>query len=199
MKLFLSSLQGRCLPALALGIACLSAVGPVLAQAADPKLEWASKVVQLQQGPELERLVAQLADSASQDLLQNWGPKLQEVTPAPRQQKAREELNAELTKYFADVSKAIAAKVSKVTADSLVPAYMDKFTLDELKQLAAFFESPAVKKYQASAPELGGVFVKQLVEATRTEVLARGAEFDVAAGKIVPAAQSKPAAPAIKK
>ena len=42
------------------------------AQAPDAKLEWATRVVALQQGPELQRLVSQLADSATQEILQNY-------------------------------------------------------------------------------------------------------------------------------
>lgn len=168
-------------------------------QTADPKLEWATKVVTLQQGPELDRLVAQLSDSAIQEVLQNWGPKLQTNVPKARQLQATDELNAELKKYFDDVSKVISGKAGKVSSDALIPAYMERFTLDELKQLAAFFESPAIKKYQAAAPELGNFFVKQLVEATRTDVTARVRQFDEAAAKIVgtaPASKAAPAGPA---
>ncbi len=167
------------------------------AQTADPKLEWATKVVALQQGPELDRLVAQLSDSAIQEVLQNWGPKLQTSVPKARQQQATDDLNTELKKYFEDVSKVINGRVAKVSNDSLVPAYMERFTLDELKQLAAFFESPAIKKYQIAAPELGNFFVKQLVDATRTDVTARVRQFDEAAAKIVGAAPAARAAPAV--
>ncbi len=167
------------------------------AQTADPKLEWATKVVALQQGPELDRLVAQLSDSAIQEVLQNWGPKLQTSVPKARQQQATDDLNTELKKYFEDVSKVISGRVAKVSNDSLVPAYMERFTLDELKQLAAFFESPAIKKYQIAAPELGNFFVKQLVDATRTDVTARVRQFDEAAAKIVGAAPAARAAPAV--
>ncbi len=167
------------------------------AQTADPKLEWATKVVASQQGPELDRLVAQLADSAIQEVLQNWGPKLQTSVPKARQQQATDDLNAELKKYFEDVSKVISGKVSKVSTDALIPAYMERFTLDELKQIAAFFESPAIKKYQAAAPELGSFFVKQLVDATRSDVTARVRQFDEAAARIVGSAPAAKAAPAV--
>ncbi len=173
---------------------------PAMAQTADPKLEWATKVVALQQGPELERLVNQLADSASQDVLQAWAPKLQANVSKEKMQQARESLNTELKKYFDDVYKTINSKTTKVSTDALIPVYMQKFSLEELKQLVAFFESPAVKKYQAAAPELGNAFVQQLIEATRADVTARGKQFDDAATKIigsVPAAtqpeKSKPA------
>ena len=175
-------------------------LSPVYAQTVDPKLEWATKVVALQQGPELDRLVNQLADSAAQDVLQAWAPRLQSNVPKERMEQARNSLNAELKTYFDDVFKTISAKTGRVSSDALVPVYMQKFSLEELKQLVGFFESPAVKKYQAAAPELGNVFVQQLIEATRTDVVARGKQFDEAAVKIVgipsatsPAGKSRPA------
>lgn len=180
----------------ALAIASLAFSTASHAQTADPKLEWATKVVTLQQGPELERLVGQLADSATQEVLQNWGPKLQANVPKAKQQQATDELNAELKKCFDDISKAINGKVGKVSSDALIPAYMDRFTVDELKQLAAFFESPTIKKYQATAPELGSLFIKQLIEATRADVTARVKQFDDAAAKIIGAAPAAKPAPA---
>ncbi|RYX95282.1 MAG: DUF2059 domain-containing protein [Comamonadaceae bacterium] len=176
------------------------------AQTADPKREWAVKVVSLQQGPELDRLVDQLADSTTQQLLATWRPKLQANVPAARLPQVTEQLNAELKKYFEDVSGVIGGKVTKVSTDALVPAYMERFTLDELKQIASFFESPAIKKYQAAAPELGSVFVTQLVEATRDDVNARMKTFDSAADKIIgskpataPSSTPKSATPPAKK
>ena len=166
-------------------IAGLALSATVNAQTADPKLEWATKAVALQQGPELERLIGQLADSATQDILQNWGPKLQSDVPPAKMEQAKERLNIELKKYFDDVSTTINGKAGKVSANALIPAYMERFTLDELKQLVAFFESPAIKKYQSAAPELGSLFVKQLIEETRADVIVRSRQFDDAATKII--------------
>lgn len=171
------------------------------AQTADPKVELATKVVALQQGPELDRLVQQLSGGATQELIASWGPRLEASVPKAKQQKASEDLNVELKKYSEDAGKLINKQVSKVSADTLVPAYVEKFSLDELKQLVAFFESPAIKKYQSTAPELGNIFVQKLIEASRSDVVARAKQFDDAAVKIVgnspaPAAPGK--APAKK-
>ena len=171
------------------------------AQPADPKLEWATRLVALQQGPDLDSLVEQLAGSATQDLISGWESRLETSVPPARQAKATEELNAELAKFAADANKIIGSKVSQANKDALVPAYMDRFTLEELKQLTAFFDSPAVKKYKATTPDLVNVFVKQLVESSRTEVLARAKQFNETATKIVgaaPAAKPAGAAPAAK-
>ena len=103
-------------------------------------------------------------------------------------EQAKESLNTELKKYFDDVSTTINSKAGKVSANALIPAYMERFTLDELKQLVGFFESPAIKKYQLAAPELGSLFVKQLIEETRSDVIVRTRQFDDAATKIIGAA-----------
>ena len=165
-------------------LAALSSPG-LSAQTADPKIEWATKVVALQQGPELDRLVAQLTESSVQDLVNNWGPKLDAGVSKARLPKATEELNAELKNYAADAQKVIAGKVASVSNDAMVAAYAERFTLDELKQIAGFFEAPAIKKYQAQAPELGNLFVQKLLEAARPDVAARAAQFNSAATKIV--------------
>ena len=175
-----------------------------IAQAANFKTELAARVVALQQGPELERLVAQLAGSTTQQLIANWGPKLESNVPKAKQEKASEELNAELKKYADDTVQLINKQVKKVSADVLVPAYAERFTQEELQQIAAFFDSPVIKKYQAAAPELGNSFVQKLVEVTRPDVVARARQFDDAALKIVgstpisPSSEPKSGKPAKK-
>lgn len=181
----------------ALAIASFTLCTTTQAQTTDPKLEWAAKVA-TQQGPELERLVRQLAEGSAQDVLQAWSPKLQSNVPKDKLQQATAQLNAELKMYFDDVTKVINGKVAKASTDALIPAYMEKFTLDELKQLAAFFDSPAIKKYQVAAPELGNIFIKQLIDASRVDVMARGQQFDESATKIIgttPAPKVSPSGP----
>ncbi len=165
--------------------------------AADPKLEWATKVVALQQGPDMDRLVTQLAGGTTQDMINNWQPRLQTNVAKPQQAKVTTELNAELQKYSNEVTKIIRDKVQKVSTDSLVPVYMERFNLEEMKQIAAFLEAPAIRKYQSIAPELGSIFAGKLVEASRAEVIARAKQFDEAAARIVgPAPAAAPAAAA---
>jgi len=169
---------------------------------ADPKLEWATKVVALQQGPDMDRLVANLASGTTQDMINNWQPRMLANVAKPQQAKVTAELDAELQKYSDEVSKIIRSKLQKVSADALVPVYLERFTLDELKQIAGFLEAPAIRKYQGIAPELGSIFANKLVEASRAEVIARAKLFDDAATRIVgpapAAAPAKPAAPTAK-
>lgn len=161
---------------------------------ADPKLELATKVVALQQA-DLDGLVGQLVSAASQDIVAGWAPRFDSSVPKARQAKATEEFNAELTKFAADANKIISAKVGQSNTEALIPAYMERFSLEELRQLAAFFESPVIRKYKTATPELVDVFVKKLVASTQSDIQARAKQFDAAASKIV---GSAPAAPAAK-
>ena len=188
--------MNRTLTALLLA-ACTFSSG-IQAQPADPKLEWATRLVALQQGPDLDSLVDRLATSASQDLIGGWEPRVGLITPQAKQAKVAEEINAEIVKFATDANKIISGKVAQVGRDALVPAYMERFTLDELKQLTAFFESPAVKKYQAATPAMVNVFLQKLVETSRGEIQTRAKQFDEVAGKIagpLPAAKPPVAAP----
>jgi len=163
--------------------------------AADPKLEWATKVVTLQQGPDMERLVTSLANGTTQDMINNWQPRLLTNVAKPQQAKVSAELNTELQKYSDEVSQIIRSKLQQVGTNALVPVYMERFTLEELKQIATFLEAPAIRKYQSIAPELGSIFTSKLVEASRAEVIVRAKQFDEAATRIVgPAPATAPAA-----
>ena len=185
---------------LTLALASLALSTALHAQTTDAKIDLAAKVVKLQQGPELDRLIAQLAGSTTQELIATWGPKMEANVAKANQQKASEALNAELKKYSDDANQLITKQVAKVSTDVLVPAYAERFTLEELQQIAAFFESPAIQKYQASSPELGNAFIQKLIDASRADVLARAKQFDAVAQKIVggPAPAPKASPPAKK-
>lgn len=151
---------------------------------ADPKLELAGKVAQLQKGPEMDRLLQQLALASSQPLVSNWGPRVQGL-PESKKKLVSEGLNAELQKFKHDALKVFTARADKIASDSLTPAYAEKFTQDELKQLTALLDSPVYKKYQSLAPELGSVFVQNLIDATKAQLQARAKVFDDAAAKLL--------------
>ena len=100
-----------------IAIAGMACAATVHAQT-DPKTEMAKKVVALQQGPELDRLVGQLASTTAQELIIKWGPQLEANVPKAKQQKASEDLNAELKKYANDAANLIGKQVDKVSSES---------------------------------------------------------------------------------
>lgn len=172
--------------------------GTIYAQTTDAKRALSVRVIAAQEGAELNRLYDQLAASATQQVVSNWNPRL-DAMPEDKRQAAANALDAELKKFNDDALKLVAAQSPKARESALIPAYMERFSEDELKQLVALMEAPVFKKYQTIAPELGSVFVKAIVDGTRGAVEARSKVFDTAAAKIVgttSAPAASPAAPA---
>jgi uncharacterized protein len=167
------------------------AISPIYAQTADAKRPLAVRAVAAQEGPEMNRMLAQLADSATQQMIGNWEERVSSL-PAAKQQGAIAAMDAELKKFNEDTLKLIKAQAPKARNDVLVGAYAERFSQEELQQLVALLEAPVFKKYQTTAPELGNLFVKAIVDGTRDQVTARSKVFDTAAAKIV----GTPAAPA---
>jgi hypothetical protein len=165
-------------------IAGLVSGGSALAQANDAKRDLALKIVALQQGADMDRMIGQLAASAVQPMVEVWARRVEANIPKSRQEQAGEQLKTELKRYGDDVYKLIQSKLPRVSQDSLVGAYMDSFSEDELRQLLAFFASPVVKKYQSLGPQLGNLVVQKLVEATRPEIQERARQFEAVALKI---------------
>ena len=154
------------------------------AASANAKLELAAKLVALQRGPDMERMVFQLTSSAVQPVIAKWAPELESM-PKAKIEKAREQLNAELKTLGDTTRKLIDTQMAKSADSALLPAYLERFSEEEMKQLLAMFESPIYKKYQSLAPELGNLWVKDVVDNTRSAVEDSAKAFDVVAAKIV--------------
>ncbi len=183
-----SSIAAKLIAACAI---CYGASSPVYAQTTDAKRPLAVRAVAAQEGAEMDRMLAQLADSATQQMIGNWDERVANL-PAAKQQGAIAALDAELKKFNDDTLKLITAQAPKARNEVLVGAYAERFSQDELKQLVALLEAPVFKKYQTIAPELGNLYVKAIVDGTRDQVTARSKVFDTAAAKIVGVPASTP-------
>lgn len=161
-----------------------SAPAATATPASEAKRALAAQMVVFQRGPDMERMAYQLTSDAVQPLIERWGPRL-EALPAPRQDKAREQLNVELQALGNSVRKVIEEQMAKSADSALLDGYLERFSEDELKQLVAVFESSAFKKYQALAPELGKLWVKDVAEKSRSAVFAKDKDFDTKAAAIM--------------
>ncbi len=171
-----------------IALVCTAALAPV-AHAQDKK-ELATRIVNLQKTQDMDALIAQLASTANRAVVETWLPRLDKM-PAARQNAAADQLDAELKKFNEENVRLIKARNERISLEVLVPAYSERFTADELKQLVAFLESPVIKKYYAANPQMANLLAQKLVEATRSDVQARIKAFDTRAAQIVGAAGRK--------
>jgi len=171
-----------------------SAPAAAPAVATDNKQALAAKLVALQRGPEMERMAFQLTSGAVQPAIQRWAEKL-DTLPVAKQEKARDQLNAELKIHGDSVRRLIEAQMAKSADSKLQAAYVERFSEGEMTQLVTLFESPTFKKYQTMAPELGDLWIKDVIENSRAAVLEKDKAFDAKAASILgtDAAEKKPA------
>jgi hypothetical protein len=179
--------------ALSLALMAASAAQAQTTTTATPgtKRELALKLAAQQAGPEMDRLVAQLTNSAVQPLIDIYGRRLETQVPKDKQAKAAEQLNAELKRYGDEVVKIVQGKVTKVSEETLANVYAENFNEEELRQLTTFFASATVKKYQLLTPQLSNAVVQKMVEATRADIQSRAKTFEEAATRIVGADKTK--------
>jgi uncharacterized protein len=160
----------------------------------DAKRALAVRVVAMQQGPEMDRLLSQLARSAATPLVASWEQRVNAL-PAAKQEAAAKAIDTQLQTFGDAAVKALRSQMDAVSANTLVPAYMERFSEEELRQLSALLEAPVFKKYQSASPELGTLLVRGLADATRADVQALAKDFDAAATKAVGAEPAPKAVP----
>jgi uncharacterized protein len=140
------------------------------AQGADEKKALAERIVKAQQAAELDRMASSLAQQSVSRLVQEAGAVLERQVPQANREAAGKQLNEALEAYVKDASSTIKTKAPASLNAALVPIYSEKFSADELKQLATFFESDASRKYQQATPELGQAMFKSIVKDTEGQI-----------------------------
>jgi len=173
-----------------------------LAQAQSKK-ELAAKVVQLQQ-PAIDNIARTLAAQTAQQVLQSAGQAMGNVAPEKREAVGKD-IQAEVKKFHDDLEPVLRDRATKLAPATLGPLMEEKFTEDELKQVIAWLESTAAKKYQQLGNDLQSALAQKLVADTRPTVEPRLKTLETSLQKKLglppaPAASgaAKPAAPAKK-
>lgn len=122
------------------------------------------------QKPEMEALAAGMAQAPVRQLLGQAQPILVQAVPADKQKGAAEQIDAEVKKYMDSAVPVVRASASKLA----VPAYAEvmeaKFTEEELKQLVTMLDSPLIKRYQESLPEIQRGLLEKITADARPAV-----------------------------
>ncbi|WKB54135.1 DUF2059 domain-containing protein [Eleftheria terrae] len=143
--------------------------GLALPAAAQSKKELAQKIVQIQQ-PAVEALARSIAEQPAAQLMQEAGQLLRTQVPEAKRQAAAQAIEADVKKYAEEASALVRERAVKLSPGTLGTALEEKFSEDELKQIIAWLESPAYKKYQQVLPEVQKNLSQKLVEDTRPSV-----------------------------
>ena len=182
----------------ALMAAVFATPAPALAQAAGGgKKELVAKVLQLQQ-PGIEVAARQLAEAPAMQLMQRAGQALQRL-PAERREAVARDIEADLRKYAEEVAPIMRDGAKKAAPMTIGPLLEEKLTEDELRQVIAMLESPAVKKFQGLLPDMQRVLNEKLIVDTRLAIEPKLRALDQTVAKRLDMLPSPAAASAPKK
>jgi hypothetical protein len=138
---------------------------PAMAQS---KKELAAKVVQLQQ-PAVDNIARGIASQTAQQVLQSAGQALQGVAPDKREAVGKD-IQADVKKFYDELEPVLRDRATKLAPATLGPLLEEKFSEEELKQVIAWLDSTAAKKYQQLGPDLQTAMAQKVVTETRATV-----------------------------
>lgn len=102
---------------------------------------------------------------------------LQSQVPAERREAALKDINAEAARTFDEEAPLVRASARKAIDGELAPLLAQRFSEDELKQLAAILESPLLAKFEALNPEMRKTVGESVAKANGAQVNARLTEL----------------------
>jgi len=158
-------------------ILTLAAAGFAQAQASAPasapvssaaKKELVAKLLQLLQ-PAVASMAQQLAQQPAVQLQQAAAGALQRV-PADRREALARDIEADLRKYVEEAVPIARDKAVKLAPLTIGPLLEERFSEDDLRQVAAILESPANRKFQQQFPDMQRALGEKLVAESGPEI-----------------------------
>ena len=159
------------------------------------KKELVARILRAQQGA-IEGMARSIAERPALEIMNSAMQVIAARVPRDKQEATAKDVQSEAQKY-ADAVDPIAIRHANEIAPTTMGAVLeDKFTEDELKQIASLLENPTVLKFQRILPDMQQALGEKLVADTRPQIEPKGKALeDTVARKlgIPPAGAAAPA------
>lgn len=160
-----------------------SASAPV-SQASAAKKALVARLVALQQ-PALEQLARSLVEQPARQSLAAGEQALRAKIPADRQEAVARQIQEEVRKYLDEAYPVVRERATKLGASQLGPAFEEKFSEEELRQIVNFQESAANRKLQQVLPEISNGLAQKLVGETRGAIEPKFKALDASLSRLL--------------
>ena len=154
------------LPKLLFAILLALPVMAVQAQSTPAKKALVARILKAQQ-PGIEGMSRSMAERPAIDLMDRAGPALTERVAADKRDAIAKEIQADVKKYLDEAVPLVTSRAVKLAPTTVGAFLEEKFTEEELKQVAAFLESPAINKFQQLSGEMQKVLLEKVVVDTK--------------------------------
>jgi uncharacterized protein len=165
------------------------------------KKELVARILKVQQ-PSIEALARGLVERPAVEIMNSGMQVIAARIPKDKQEATAKEVQADAQKFVEEAGPIVQKRAVAIAPTTIGAVLEEKFTEDELRQIAAALENPALIKYQATIPAMQQALGEKLVTDTRPQIEPKVHALEDTIGKHVgvsPQAAPAPAAPAKKK
>lgn len=148
------------------------------------KKELVQKVLTLQQSV-FDDVSRSIAEQPARQLVAGVRPIMVQAVPEDKRDATAKQIDAEIKKYIEAATPIFRASATKLAPSVVGPVLEEKFSEDELKQLATLLESPAFKKYQSVMPEATQGLMEKVVNDARPQITTKLQQLDANVRKIL--------------
>ena len=208
-KTLISLALGAAIAAQAQSPAAPASAAAAAAPSSPAKKELVTRLLKDQQ-PGIEAVARSLVEQPAMELLQDVQRALPARIPKENQDSVARDIQADVKKYLDDAVPYVQQRAVRLAPGTVGTMLEEKFSEDELKQLAGILESPVYAKFQRVGDEMRKALADKLVADTRTsiepkvrameEAVAKrlGMTQPQAGGAPAPKAATRPSKPASK-
>lgn len=169
----------------------------VQAQSTPAKKALVARILKIQQ-PSIEAMSRAMAERPALAVLNSADSMLVARVATDKREAVAKDIQADVKKYLDDAVPFVRDRAIKLAPTTIGTLLEDKFSEDELKQLATFLESPAYNKFQQLGGDMQKALLEKLLADTRGTVEPKVATLErTVAGRLgitaPPAASTPPA------
>ncbi len=155
---------------LALATALIGALVAPAAQAQTAaKKELINKLLVLQQ-PAIDAAARNITDQQPMQMAAAAQKMIVQNVAEDKRVATAQAVDVELKKYVDAAGPIIQASANKLAQSTLTPALDEKFTEEELRTLVTILESPVLKKFQTTLPEMTDKLLEKIIADARPAV-----------------------------
>lgn len=125
----------------------------------------------------LESVGVQMLQAPVADMLQQSRVLIQTRVPADKQEAAMKDVTAEAGKFMQEEVPILRTSTQTIVQADVAPMLAQKFSADELKQLAAILDSPVLAKFEALVPDLKKTVGENLAKANQAQIKPKMADL----------------------
>jgi len=162
------------------------------------KKELVARILKAQQ-PAIEALARGLVERPALEIMGSAAQALPARVAKDKQEQVAKDIQGDIQKYVDDAVPVVQKRAVALSPSTIGAVLEDKFSEDELKQIATSLENPALVKYQSTVPVMQQALGEKLVAETRPQIEPKVHALEDQVGKrlgITPQAAGGPAAPA---